>query len=74
MEDQKDNKIVCSDVTSALIRATEYADNVEDVMILTFGPNGDRTFASPGVTRERALWLLERYKSRIVGGYDWSRD
>lgn len=57
-------RLICNDVTEALVKAAEFADSMEHVVILYDGKDGepDGIFCNNGITEERTNWLLDQLK------------
>jgi len=69
MSDSDPKRITCGSVTDALIRATEQADSMENVLILSWQKTkGCKMFSDSSITVSEANMLLDVFKHHLVSG------
>lgn len=62
-------RIPCTDVTDTLLKAMEYAESMEDVIVVYYAKEGCKgnCFTSAGIKSSDALWLIEQFKAWLLG-------
>lgn len=57
-------RLVCNSATEALVKAAENADEMQHVVILYNGKDGepDGIFCDNGITEHQMNWMLDQFK------------
>lgn len=62
-------RVTCSTVTDTLMKAVEYADDMEDVLVIYYAKEGAKGsfFCNQGMKSADMLWLLKKFELWLLG-------